>query len=119
MFDEDDLAGSYQKVNPKAKKKKAVKSPITPKKHIVAQVKTPARTTKAVLQVSKSAKSIQDQAGEYERGDTIVVHKTGDEYWSILKVDADKLTDHQIFAYMYRRFGYQAHLLDILRPKQS
>ena len=116
MFEDDDLSGAYSKVNPKAKKKKvtAKKNPIVEKKHILA---TPKRTKQVTPQQDKKPKQIQDQAGAYTSTDTIVVDKTGDSYWSIIKEDADRLTDHQILAYMLKRFGLISHQLEIIRPK--
>lgn len=122
MFEVDDLSGAYSKINPKAKVKKQVKSnrsPIVEKKHVIATPKQAPKTPKAQPQQAKKPLQIQDQAGEYTATDTLVVDKVGDEYWIIIKEDADRLTDHQLFAYMYRRFGLQAHQLDIVRPKKQ
>ena len=127
MFDVDDIYSSYSmkapKVNRKKKKVAANKNPVAPiiskkaettKKQVQATIKQTSKTPKATAQRALQA---QDRATQYISDETTVVHVSGDMYWTIIKEDAERLTDEQIYAYFYRRYGYRAYEIEIVRPK--
>lgn len=110
MFDDEIIlvANPLSKCkNSNRKKPQAVKSaPKTPAKKSIPKRKA----------VRDKPIQVQDCVGELGGKDTYIVHVSGDEYWTLIKEDADRLSDHMIFCYMYKRFGYKAKDLKIIRP---
>lgn len=126
MFD-DDLSSAYSKKNPKAKAKKSAKKKVAPViskrvnsvKPNTTPKNTPAKAVKASPKADKKPMQIQDIARQYSSQNTTVIHVSGDYYWTIVKDDAERLTDHEIYCYFYKRFGLRAHEIEIKRPKVS
>lgn len=63
-------------------------------------------------------RKVQDKAGSYpHNGATIILEKSGDQFWTICKEDADRLSNEQLYAYMFKRFGLHDFEIEIIRPK--
>lgn len=118
MFGEDDDLQVTIPSHLRRNKRKSRKAPIqratpaapAPKKQVPKRKPAP----------PKKPLQAQDFAAQFDREkDTLVAHESGDFCWNIIPEDAVRLSDHQIYAYMYKRFGYKARELRIIRPKNN
>ena len=118
MYDEDDICAIIKKVNPKSKQ---AKQSAKEKKKVLQQRNAPVNR-KATPPKPKSVRrerplQAQDMTGYYSSDNTTILHKSGNMYWTLVPEDAAKLSNEQIFKYMYKRFGYKAHEIEVIRPK--
>lgn len=106
MFDDED---EVVVVNTK-KKKKAKNVPVV-KSQPKQQVHIPVK--------KQENKTIRTQAGQYSSKETTVVSKCGTYAIQLLDTEAARLTDHDLYCYMYKAYGLKASQVDIIRGKAN